>query len=110
VHRDKDEIEKEISNLIQELRAVALEDSRITMEEQALMDKIEEDAQQMQNQIIQVLESDLDDNEFADLVKDFLQDIISNAIKFAKKDWVISEDEMRLIGKLLEFTDKGGKF
>jgi signal transduction histidine kinase len=110
VHRDKDEIEKQISNLIRELRAVAMEDSRITMEEQALMDKIEEDAHQMQNQIIQVLESDLDDNEFADLVNDFLQDIISNAIKFAKADWVISEDEMRLIGKLLEFTDKGGEF
>jgi hypothetical protein len=109
LYRTKEEIDQQISNLIDKLRKTAMEDLQITFEEQAIMDKIEEDLQNLQSQIIQVLESELDDEEFDDLVNDFLNDIIHNIIDVAKLDGTISDDELRLINAVQDFVHKGGR-
>ncbi|MFW9992058.1 MAG: hypothetical protein ACFFD4_08340 [Candidatus Odinarchaeota archaeon] len=108
MYRNKDHIDQELQRCIRELREIALEDEEITPEEKALLDKIEEDFTQLEKQLFQVLESNLDDEEFQELLLDFLNHIADNAFKVAYEDGIISPDEQKLLDKIKDFINKGG--
>lgn len=109
MYRNKDQIEKELASCMNDLKDVAMADGQISHDEKAILDQIENDFINLEKQLFQVLESDLQDHEFDDLVMDFLQDVIKDVISVAKKDGKITSDEQRLIRKIEEFVLKEGK-
>ena len=104
--RSKEEIEKAIQNLMEELIDTAKADNVISDDELAIINKIQDDLMNMQRQIFQVLESDLDDLEFRNLVSDFLEDTIKNAKSVAYDDNILTTDELFLLDKLEEIVHK----
>jgi hypothetical protein len=106
--RDKNQIEQELQRCFRELREIALEDKEITSEEEAILNKIETDFTHLEEQLIQVLESNLDEEEFQELIREFLGSITENAYKIAYKDGIITLDEQKLLAKIKDFTSRGG--
>ncbi len=108
MYRKKEQIDREIDKLMKELNKIALFDDVISGDEQAIIDKIADQMKNMQEQIMQVLESELHDEEFNDLLMDCLNDTIVNVEKVAMLDGIITEDERKLLGVLKEFVNRGG--
>ncbi len=108
MYRKKEQIDREIDKLMKELNKIALFDDVISGDEQAIIDKIADQMKNMQEQIVQVLESELHDEEFNDLLMDCLNDTIVNVEKVAMLDGIITEDEKKLLGVLKEFVNRGG--
>ncbi len=104
MYRTAEEINEAITQCLIELREIALEDQIITQDERAILDKIEEDFKNLQNQVIQVLESDLPEDEFQDIILDFLDDTVENVVNIAMEDGTITKDEQNLINRLKEFS------
>ncbi len=107
MYRTREKIDKSIKILLEDLNNIALEDEIISDDEKAILDKINYELHNLQTQIMQILESDLDDDEFHDILKDTLHDIIVNVKIVADADGKITEDENKLLKRLQEFISGG---
>ena len=108
MRRTAEEINLALALCFQDLRDIALADGIISDDERAILDEIEKDFNSLEEQLVQVLQSDLDHHEFNDIANDFLLDIVHRAVHVAEKDNVITKDEDSLINKLSEFVHKEG--
>jgi hypothetical protein len=108
VYRSVEQIEKEIEKLTEKLKMVALADANITEDEQNLLDIIELKIKSLKLQVIQILESDIDDDEFDDILTDLLDDIIHEVEKVAKQDGKITQEEQDLIDVIEKFVKGRG--
>lgn len=105
MYRSLDNIQEAIKLCLKELRDIALEDQIITEDEQAIITKIEYDFNNLETQVVQVLESDLSEDEFQDLIADFLEDVVENVTLVAMADNHITEDEEKLIDRIRKFVE-----
>jgi len=105
MYHSLDNIQQAINTCLAELKEIALEDHVITDDEQAILTKISEDFTHLEKQVIQVLESDLSEDDFQDLILDFLSDIVTNATKVAMADHKITEDEQKLLDRIQKFVE-----
>ncbi len=110
MYRNRREISKILEEVCVSLKEVALEDNEITSEEQAILDIVNTGIANLEEQIFQMLESELDETEFVDLVTEVFNDIIKNVVNEAKLDGIITSDEQKLIDKLRSFVKEGGFF
>ncbi|RMG30585.1 MAG: hypothetical protein D6732_16080 [Methanobacteriota archaeon] len=110
MYRDRAEISTILNSVCIALKEVAMEDNEITQEEQAILDIVNTGISNLEDQILQMLESELDENEFVDLVTEVFNDIIKNVVNEAKLDGIITTDEQKLIDKLRSFVKEGGIF
>lgn len=110
MYRDRDMVIKFLQEVCISLEEIALEDNQITDEEQAILDIVKTGTRNLEEQVIQMLESELEDNEFIDLVTEVFNDIIKNVVYEAKLDGVITSDEQRLIDRLRSYMKEGGFF
>ena len=110
MRRNAEEINLALALCFQDLREIALADGVITKDERAILDEIEKDFNNLEEQLVQVLASDLDLHEFNDLANDFLLDIVHKTVHVAEEDNVVTRDEDSLIQKLKEFVHKEGMF
>jgi len=107
MYRDESEIRRQLSLFFESVVAVAKEDEVITSDEKKILDTIEAGIHELEDQLINVLKSELHDEEFNDLQTQILQDIVYNATKVAEEDDVITPEESALIEKLKEFAKDG---
>ena len=105
MYRSLENIQQAVKLCMSELKSIALQDNVITDDEKAILDKIEFDFSNLENQIIQVLESDLSEDEFQDLITDFLEDVVSNVTHLAMSDETITDDEQNLIDRIKKFVE-----
>ena len=108
MYRKKEQIDQEIDKLMTELNKVAMIDNVISQDENAIITKIREELKNLENQLVQILESELEDNEFNDILIDFLDDCIVKVEKIALEDGIITDDEQQLIKVLKEFVSQRG--
>lgn len=109
MYRSPEHIQEEISKLSKKLRKIAEADNQITNEEQVLLDLIDSKLKNMQEQLIQILASELDDEEFSDILNDILDDILHNVEKTALVDGIITEDEKHIIDAIHSFVERKGR-
>lgn len=109
MYRTKDQIDTCIIECIKDLEEIAMRDNVLTEEEDLILDQIRSEFSNLQDQLIQVLESNLSESEFNELLIDMLHDIVENIMAVAMADNNISDDERVLIVKLHDFAHKGGR-
>ena len=107
MHRTKDQIDAGIKECMCDLENIALRDKVISEEEALLLTKIRNEFSNLHDQLIQVLESNLSESDFNELLIDMLNDIVDNTMKVAMADNNISDDERALIVRLQDFVQKG---
>lgn len=105
--RNEEEVKKKFNEFLESLIDTAMEDQKISSDEQVLIDCIKEDIEDLEEQIMQILSDDLDDTEFRDLMTQFMGDIIDHATKVANEDEEITEEESKLLNHLKEFAKVG---
>ena len=108
MYRKKEQIDQEIDKLMTELNNVAMIDNVISQDENAIIAKIREELKNLEKQLVQILESELEDHEFNDILIDCLDDCIVKVEKVAMEDGIITDDEQQLIKVLKEFVSQGG--
>ncbi len=104
MHRELEEIKSSLSKLIAELERKALEDDIISKDEQALLECVQRDIENLESQLAEMLGSSLDEQEFRDLAAQVLQDMFENALRVAKSDGKITRDEKELIDIIQRFS------
>lgn len=109
MYRTKDQIDAGIKDCLSDLERIAMQDNVLTEEEALILDQIKHEFANLQDQLIQVLESNLSESEFNELLIDMLDDIVENIMAVAMADDNISDDERALIVRLQNFARKGGK-
>ena len=107
MYRTKGQVDQAILTCIQDLEAIAMQDNVVTDDEKVLLEGIKHEFSNMQQQLVQVLESNLDEEEFNDLMYDMLGDIVTEAEKVANADHKISEDEKALLDRLSKLVHQG---
>ena len=108
MYRNEDIIKKELADFYETLIEIAKADGVITDEELKILLTIEEGLKNLEDQLINVLKSELTDEEFRDLKHQILEDIIINTTAVAREDDVITEDEFILLERLREYANQGG--
>ncbi len=106
MYRDREEVFIHIKKLCDNLQAIALEDDQITDDEQAILDIVNNAIQNLEEQTIQIFESELDNDEFSDLLMEIFNDIVKNVVNTAKLDGVITSDEQKLIDRIRQFISE----
>lgn len=104
MHRDKEEIKGRLDGLFKDLMEIALEDSVLSGDEQEILSSIRQDLDSLNKQLMQILEDDLDEEEFHDICTQILEDIIINAQTVAEKDKIVTYEEKKLLDRLSEFV------
>lgn len=107
MYRDRDEIKRNLQDFFTSLVALANEDDVITEEEQNVLDKIKEGIDDLEEQLFQVLESNLSIAEIKDIERQILQDIVHNTMNVIEEDGVVSKDESVLLTQLEKFAETG---
>ena len=74
MYRTTEEINATIKKCIYDLFEVALFDGEITPDEQAILDQVKIDFEKLEDQLVSLLKSDLDESEFQKVLNDFLRD------------------------------------
>ncbi len=110
MHKSIEDIKKELNQLSESLESIALEDNQITEDEQAILDLVLRGITTLESQHLEILQTDLDDEEYKEIVLDFLRDLLYNAMNKAKEDGVVTPDEEKLLNKLESFIEKGEIF
>lgn len=110
MYRSKESINTEINTLLKDLYTIAREDNIISLDEKFILDEINQGLKNLQIQVFQILESNLSDEEFNDILIDLLHDIIDNVVKTAEADGVITGDEKKLVDRIYGFvqSNEGG--
>lgn len=108
MYRTAEEIKIRLIRVTERLRQIAMEDEIITPDEQTILDIVKTGVKNLEIQVIQVLESDLGEEEFQDLVIEVFNDIIKNVVTAANLDGIITSDEQKLIDQLREIVNTGG--
>ncbi len=106
MHRGLEDIKSLLSVLITNLEAKALEDNVISPDEKALLESVRWDIENLDTQLLEMLGSNLGDKEFKDLATQVLQDMLENALRVAKSDGKITEDERGLIDIIEKFSSQ----
>lgn len=108
MYRSADEINHAIKKCIYDLFEVALFDGRITEDEQAILDQVKMDFEKLEKTLVDMLKSDLGEEEFQNVMVDFLKDAVEHAGNIAKEDDLITEDEKFLISTIQQFIEELG--
>lgn len=103
MYRTAEEINAAIKKCIYDLFEVALFDGEITEDEQALLDQVKIDFEKLEDQLVSILKSDLDESEFQKVMNNFLKDAATNATAVANEDDFITIDEQFLINSMQDF-------
>jgi transcriptional regulator CtsR len=102
-------IEQAFSNLIEDLIQVAMEDRTITEEEGRLIDSVRDQIDEFKEVTLSSMPEKLNNEKFKQIVQSTLARMITRTIDLAKKDNVISDDEIRILKHLIDFQDHYGK-
>lgn len=108
MNRTAAEINQAIKKSIYDLFEVALFDGKISEDEQAILDQIQLDFEKLEKRLVERLKSNLNEEEFQSIIKDFLEDSVSHARAIANEDDFITEDEEFLIRRIQEFIEELG--
>lgn len=101
MYRTQEEIEKDIKELIEDLNSIILEDNEITTDEQDILATMEANFMALKKEA--ALQSNLDEKEFHLLLKEYMQDIVSEVVLLSKDDGVISHSELKMINRIQDF-------
>lgn len=101
MYRTQEEIEKDIKELIEDLNSIILEDNEITTDEQDILATMEANFMALKEEAS--LQSNLDEKEFHLLLKEYMQDIVSEVVLLSKDDGVISHSELKMINRIQDF-------
>lgn len=101
MYRTQEEIEKDIKELIEDLNSIILEDNEITTDEQDILATMEANFMALKEEA--ALQSNLDEKEFHILLKEYMQDIVSEVVLLSKDDGVISHSELKMINRIQDF-------
>jgi hypothetical protein len=101
MYRTQEEIEKDIKELIEDLNSIILEDNEITTDEQDILATMEANFMALKEEA--ALQSNLDEKEFHLLLKEYMQDIVSEVVLLSKDDGVISHSELKMINRIQDF-------
>ncbi|MDH5402643.1 MAG: hypothetical protein OEZ01_05275 [Candidatus Heimdallarchaeota archaeon] len=110
MHRTVEEINDLLDKFIDLLITTAMEDEILSSDEHAIIVSIKEDITNLQKQVIQILQDDLDESEFIDIIEQVFSSALENATRIAKADNIITEEEAILLQKLKEFVESGVLF
>lgn len=104
MYRTTEEINAAIKKCIYDLFEVALFDGEISPDEQAILDQVKIDFEKLEDQLVSMLKSDLDESEFQIIMNDFLKNSAQNALNIAKEDDLVTLDEQFLINSIQDFV------
>ena len=104
----RDEINHAIKKSIYDLFEVALFDGKITEDEQAILDQITLDFEKLEKRLVEMLKSDLGEEEFQSVINNFLTDTVAHATAIANEYDFITEDEEFLINRIQDFIEELG--
>ena len=99
--RAESEVRERLKRVFDSCVEVALADGVITEDEQAILDSVKEGVAGVERQLMEMLNEDHDDDEFADLVAQCFEYLVENARLVALADGVITEDEQALLIQLI---------
>ncbi|MHA2028772.1 MAG: hypothetical protein ACXAC2_11765 [Candidatus Kariarchaeaceae archaeon] len=108
MYRTTDEINHAIKKSIYDLFEVAMFDGVISNDEQAILDQIKLDFEKLEKQLVEMLKSDLEEDEFQSVINDFLKKAVNHATAIANEDDFITEDEEFLIRRIQDFIEELG--
>ncbi|MCE7733670.1 MAG: hypothetical protein GPJ54_02250 [Candidatus Heimdallarchaeota archaeon] len=108
MYRTADEINHAIKKCIYDLFEVALFDGRITEDEQAILDQVKLDFENLEKTLVDILKSDLGEEEFQRVMVNFLKDAVEHASNVAREDDLMTEDEKFLISIIQQFIEELG--
>ena len=106
MRRDASTIKNSLNIIIDKLMKIAMSDNILTSDEEALIQSIKTDLTQVEQQLLQVLESDLSDDEFEDLLHQLLHTSLQNATKKAMEDGVVNYDERNILLQLNKLVEQ----
>jgi hypothetical protein len=108
MYRTAAEINHAIKKSIYDLFEVALFDGVISPDEQAILDQIKLDFEKLEDQLVDMLKSDLSDEEFQSVISNFLKEAIDRVTAIANEDDIITDDEKFLINRIQDFIEELG--
>lgn len=86
-----------------------MEDQRISDEEGMMIEHIKDQIHEFKTVSLTTLEEKMTEEQFRKILQSTIAEIISKTIEVAKKDNVISDDEIKILKTLIEFQDHIGK-
>jgi hypothetical protein len=103
---NRDEIQIQISRLLDSLISVAMEDHIITDDEEKIIEGVRMKLWQMENEIAELIK--LNDSEFKKKLTDTLNSTLMEVYQTARDDGIITEEEKSLINKIRAFMRNNG--
>ncbi len=101
--RTREDIEKALNRLLDKAVAIARADGIITDEEKEILDQLEVTVKDIDPGSYQILDNDLSEVEFRDLLDQLQRQIFENLLaKLQKRKKPLTEDQQRLIDLLME--------
>ena len=101
-----DEMIAQLSGLIEEIVKTAKEDKVISEDEEKLISEVSQRIEDLKMLLSLSLENADDLNQLEEIFDQTLKSIVSSSIETAKADNVISADEIQIIRKVIEFSEK----
>lgn len=96
---DRDKMPYSLTSLLTTIVKQAQEDGRISAEESNLINRIQLDARELENEIVKARSEG--NSSLAEIFNRAKENMIRNATAVAKEDDVITEDEEKIINKLI---------
>lgn len=103
VRRTREDIEKALNNLLDKATSIARADGIITDEEKELLDQLELTIKDLDPGTYEILDNDLPEVEFRDLLDQLQRQIFENVMqRLKKRKKPLTTDQQRLIDLLME--------
>lgn len=96
---DRDKMPYSLTSLLTTIVKQAQEDGRISAEESNLINRIQLDARELENEIVKARSEG--NSSLTEIFNRAKENMIRNATAVAKEDDVITEDEEKIINKLI---------
>lgn len=96
---DRDKMPYSLTSLLTTIVKQAQEDGRISAEESNLINRIQLDARELENEIVKARSEG--NSSLAEIFNRAKENMIRNATAVAKEDEFITEDEEKIINKLI---------
>lgn len=103
------EMVAELTGLIEEIVQTAMNDSVISEDEEALINEIKQRIEDLKLVLSVSLENAEDLDTLDEVFEESLKKLVSQSISTAKQDDVITSDEIEILKKVIEFSEKHSK-